>query len=95
LCELRVNAIFEDIDEASELLCDSEGEAIENCDFLEGEFPIREYLVPTLIELVVKEIIGAAYRPKDSINNAMDDLSDLASFVRQNMKSSLQKQLGA
>lgn len=87
-----MSAVFEDVDEASGLLCDSDGESI-SCDVLDMEFPIRDYLVPTLIELVVKELIGAAYRPKDSTNSASDDLSDLVTFMRRNMKSSLQKQI--
>lgn len=92
LKKLRMSAVFEDVDEASGLLCDSDGEST-SCDVLDMEFPIRDYLVPTLIELVVKELIGAAYRPKDSTNSASDDLSDLATFIRRNMKSSLQKQI--
>ena len=93
LCQLRLSAVFEDIDEASKLLCDDEGDTSAACDVFEGEFPIREYLVPTLIELVVKELTGAAYKPKDTYNNAADDLSHLASFLRNNTKSALQKQI--
>ena len=90
LKKLRMSAIFEDIEEAAGLLCDNEGEA-QSCDVLDMEFPIREYLVPSLIELVVKDITGASYKPKDTSNNASDDLSDLATFLRRNVKSSLQK----
>ena len=74
LKKLRMSAIFEDIDEAAELLCDSEGES-ESCDVLDMEFPIRDYLVPPLIELVVKELSGVKYQPKDERNNSSDDLS--------------------
>jgi hypothetical protein len=91
--KLRVTAVFEDFDEAADLLCDENGSA--SCDVLDMEMPIREYLVPSLIELVVKELVGAAWRPKDSENNAADDLASLASFIRQNTKSALQKQMGA
>ena len=94
LCKLRMSAVFDDIDEVSQYLCDDEGNA-ENtsCDFLEGTFPIREYLVPSLIELVVKELVGSSYRPKDSVNDASDNLADLAAFIRRNVKSALQKQI--
>lgn len=76
LKKLRMSAVFEDLDEAAELLCD-EGDAspTKSCDVLDMEFPMREYLVPTLIELVVKELTGAKYLPKDERNNASDDLS--------------------
>jgi hypothetical protein len=73
LKKLRMSAIFEDYDAVSDLLCDSEGSS-ESCDVLDMEFPIREYLVPTLIELVVKEISGAKYMPADTKNEAADSL---------------------
>lgn len=92
LKKLRMLAVFEDFDEASDLLCDNEGEDT-SCDVLDATFPIRDYLVPSLIELCEKELLGASYRPKDNVNSASDDLSDLASFLRMNMKSGLQKQM--
>ena len=94
LKKLRVSALFEDFDEAAGLLCNPDGSDA-SCDVLDAEFPIREYLVPPLIELVVKELTGANYKPKDGLNNAMDDLSDIATFLRRNAKSSLQKQIEA
>lgn len=75
--QLRMSAIFEDVDEAAGLLCDSDGTS-ESCDVLDAEFPIREYLVPPLIELVVKELTGAKYQPQDKDNNAKDDLPQMA-----------------
>lgn len=76
LKKLRMSALFEDYDEASELPCDTEGES-KPCDVLDESFPIRDYLVPTLIELVVKELTGAVYKPQDEHNNASDDLSKI------------------
>lgn len=92
LKKLRMSAVFEDIDEVSDYLCDDDGTSTP-CDVLEGEFPIREYLVPSLIELVVKELVGANYRPKDSTNDAADNMAELATFIRNNVKSALQKQI--
>ena len=71
--KLRVTAIFEDFDEAADLLCDDEGND-ESCDVLDMDVPIRDYLVPSLIELVVKALVGAEYRPVDGKNDATDDL---------------------
>lgn len=76
LKKLRMSAIFEDMDEAAGLLCDSDGES-QSCDVLDMEFPIRDYLVPPLIELVVKELTGSFLRKPDEVNNAMDDTPDL------------------
>ena len=74
LQKLRMSAIFEDMDEAADLLCDENGTS-KACDVLDMEFPIRDYLVPPLIELVVKELSGSKYQVADKVNNAADDLS--------------------
>lgn len=62
-------------------------------DYLEEEFPIEEALIPNLIELVVKTLAPAIYKPEDDINNAKDDLSTIATYLRKNLKSAFQKQL--
>lgn len=77
LKKLRVNAIFEEFDAAADLLCDSEGQSTV-CDVLDEEFPMRDYLVPPLIELVVKELSGSLYKPEDTKNNANDNLPQQA-----------------
>lgn len=76
LKKLRMSAVFEDTDEAAGLLCGSEGED-QSCDVLDMEFPIRDYLVPMLIELVVKELSGSFLRRADEANNAKDDLPEV------------------
>ena len=62
-------------------------------DFLDADFPIEESLITTLIEMVVKELLGASYRPADDKNDNNDALSDIASFISRNMKSQFQKQI--
>lgn len=86
---VRMTGIFEDPEKAAELECDSEDR---QCDVLDRDFPLEEGLVSTVIELVVKYLSGVVYRGKDNENNASDDLSDIASFIRRNMKNSFQKQ---
>lgn len=76
LKNLRMLAIFEDFDSATDLLCDSDGED-SSCDIFEATFPIRDYLVPTLIELCEKEILGVQYRIKEDRNNAADDTAKI------------------
>ena len=76
LKKLRISAVFEDFDMAADYLCDDTGES-ESCDVLDAEFPIREYLVPSLIELVVKALAGSEYKPEDRKNNAEDSLGEL------------------
>lgn len=40
---------------------------------------MEEALQSTLIQLVVKELTGAVYRPADEYNNAEDDLDNRTS----------------
>ncbi len=74
LRKLRMSAVFEDFDDVSDYLCDDEGSDT-SCDVLDETFPIREYLVPQLIELVVQQLVGSEYKPVDEKNNASDDLA--------------------
>ena len=90
--KLRMKAIFEDFESAAQYACDDAGEEL-NCDILDMKFPIENALVPILVEMVVKELLGAAYRPKDSANNSNDDLSDIIAWARRNMKTAVQKQI--
>ena len=87
----KMTGIFEDTDKAAELECPSEEGEV--CDIMDKKFPLEEGLVASVIELTVKYLNGAAYKPKDSTNNAADDLSDIMTFIRRNMKSNLQKQI--
>ena len=87
----KMTGIFEDTDKAAELECSSEGEEV--CDIMDRKFPLEEGLVASVIELTVKYLNGVAYKPKDTTNNAADDLSDIMAFIRRNMKSNLQKQI--
>jgi hypothetical protein len=77
LKKIRMSATFEDLEEVAPLLCDEDG-GDKSCDVMEMDFPIREYLVPILIDLVVKELVGAEYKPEDEGNNAKDDLSNMS-----------------
>lgn len=71
--KLRMTAIFEDFEEAAQLACDENGVTV--CDKLDAQFPIESAQVPVIIELVVKELLGVKYQPKDKNNNAADDAS--------------------
>lgn len=91
LDKISITGIFEDTEEAAKLSCDNNEDT--NCDILDTTFPIEEGLVSTLIEMTVKFLSGSAYKPKDTSNDAADSLSELASFLRQNLKSPMQKQI--
>lgn len=90
LKKARVTGIFEDAEKAAQLSCDEDSAP---CDIMDVEFPLETNLIPQMIELIVKELLGVNYRPKDDVNNSSDDLADLAAFVRRNMKSDAAKQM--
>lgn len=75
----RVTGIFDDPEKAADLLCDKDGN---HCDILDSEFPIEGALLPTLIELCVKELSGSVYRPEDTANNANDDFGSMSAPQR-------------
>ena len=93
-----VTAIFENPDKAYEqsscVYRDADNKEVHcptadengNCDPWEREFPIEDALQTQLINLVLRDILGAAYRPADKFNSADDELNDIATFIRQNMK---------
>lgn len=75
LKKAKVTGIFDDPEAAAELLCDENGK---HCDILDSQFPIESALLPTLIELCVKELSGSVYRPEDTANNANDDFGSMS-----------------
>lgn len=60
---------------------------------LDREFPLEESLAPAVLELVLKDLTNGIYKPSDNVNDAQDALSDLAGYLRRNMKSQFQKQI--
>jgi hypothetical protein len=83
--KVKVTGIFEDSSAAAELQCDGDnGDGA--CDIMDKSFPIEEALIPPMIELIVKELSGHLYQPKDSENNDSDDLSKLANYIARNLK---------
>lgn len=84
---VKITGIFENPEKVNDC-------SIENtCDYSNKEYPLEEGLIPQVLELVVKELLSAEYRPEDSSNNAEDDLSNLMAFLRKNAKSNLVKAL--
>jgi hypothetical protein len=82
LCKVRLTGIFEDSGKASELSCEGD----ENpCDVMDRTFPLEEALIPVVTDLIVKELGGQRYQPEDKQNNASDDLSDLATYMRNQL----------
>ena len=73
--KVKFTGIFQDSIQASDLQCpDDNGDII--CNSIDRTFPIEDALIPPLIELVVKELLGAEYIKKDEDNNGKGDLPD-------------------
>ena len=77
--KVKITGVFENASTASKLDCNSS----QNCELLDRIFPIEEGLIPPLIELTLKELLGATYRPKDSENNSTDDLNELGKTTKK------------
>lgn len=88
---IRVSGIFSDPIEAFNLRCDQDTD--DECDVLDTEFPLESPLIPVVIQMVVKDLLGAAYRPQDNKNNSSDDLSDLANFLMNITNRGFQRQI--
>lgn len=72
--KVRVTAMFSDVEETFSLQCTDEGKL---CELMDAEFPLESALIPPLVELVVKELRGPEYAPKDETNDANDNLDEL------------------
>lgn len=92
LKKARVTGIFEDAEKAAELVCTPDDDNTK-CDILDQNFPLEADLIPQMIELITKELLGVNYRVKENQNNSTDDIADLVAYVRRNMKSDLAKQM--
>lgn len=94
LCKVTLTGIFEDSAKASELSCEKEEDG--PCDVLDKNYPLEEALVPQVLELIVKELGGQKYQAEDKQNDASDNLSDIAAYMRQQLalgrRSDLYKQ---
>lgn len=75
--QVRLTGIFDDPEAAAALACDDNGDS-KRCDILDADFPLESALLPTLIELCVKELSGSVYRPEDYNNNAGDDFGKMS-----------------
>lgn len=82
--KVKVTGIFEDSIKAAELQCPDSDEE-KPCDIMDMDFPLEEALIPPMLELIVKELGGMKYQAEDKENNANDDLSTLAAYIRQQL----------
>lgn len=87
----RAEGVFADPEEAAALACDKDGEN-SSCDVMDQDFPLEKDLVSSVIEMVVSELNGSRFAPKDNKNNAHDDLGDASMNVNQPRKQAEKKE---
>lgn len=87
--KVKFSGIFSNIEEAEKYSCENKEECSK--DVMDAKFPLEEALVPQLIQLVIQDIYPKTIIPADYDNNANDDKSDLATYLRLNTKSDLSK----
>lgn len=90
LSMVGVTGVFSDPEAAANLCHEVVASGQSACeDIMNQRFPLEASLVPICVEMVVQELIGSRYAPKDDKNNAHDDLGDAA--VTQNRPSNAAK----
>ena len=83
LSRVAMTAIFSEPEKAAILECSGPNGCADNCELLDKHFPLDDSFLPMLMQLVVKDITGAAWKPKDDDNNANDDLARFATILNQ------------
>lgn len=90
LKKLKIDAVFQNSQEATKLSC---GNSIDsNCDILDSKFPLEDTLISVLIQLMVQELSGARYLPTDKQNNASDDMSGLMGVTPKTLQKTNTKE---
>ena len=90
LKKLKIDAVFQNSQEATKLSC---GNSIDsNCDILDSEFPLEDTLISVLVQLMVQELSGARYLPTDKQNNASDDMSGLMGVTPKTLQKANTKE---
>lgn len=75
LKKIKVDAVFQDSQEAAKLSCSAD--SVGNCDILDFKFPLEDTLISPLIQLIVQELSGARYAPTDQANDSKDNMSGM------------------
>lgn len=88
LKSVHMTGIFESPEKASELDCNNEVQ-----DILDKDFPMEDGLTTQLLQLLIQLLTGATQRPEDPNNNANDDLSDIASYLRSMLQPRYQRNI--
>lgn len=88
LKEVRITALFTDVEDAARLDCDT---CNSECDPLDNRFPLEDSYLPLLMKLVVQDVVGASWRLKDDENNATDDLATFAQLIQRYANNAFKK----
>lgn len=93
LTKVMLSAIFEDPESAALMECNACGEPTDDCELIDKRFPLDDSYLPLLMQLCVRDITGAAWKPSDSDNNASDDLSRFAQILNRYTTQAFKNQM--
>lgn len=81
---IQLTGIFQDSSKALAMSC-NEGTGDACADPQEAVYPLEDALIPNLIQLIMQDLLGASWRPKDNSNNDKDDLADIMGAAQRLM----------
>lgn len=93
LPKVGMTALFSEPEKASLMECAGSDGCVDNCDLLDKHFPLDDSYLPTLMQAVVRDIVGALWRPADDNNNATDDLSRFAQILQRYTTQAFKNQM--
>lgn len=70
---IKAAGVFEDPEDATELMCEQPDNSDEPCDPLDREFPMEDYMISDLVNMIIKELLPTIQMPKDNKNDSDGD----------------------
>lgn len=83
LCKVGMTALFSEPEKAALMECSGPDGCADNCELMDKHFPLDDSYLPTLMQVVVRDITGAMWKPGDSRNDATDNLADFAQVLNR------------
>lgn len=82
LKRVKLTGIFEEPSKLMDFQCEDSPQV---CSPFDLDYGLEEALIPVVIELIVKELSAFKYTAADTKNDANDNLSDIATFIRNEL----------
>lgn len=93
LFKVGMTALFSEPEKASLMECSGTDGCVDNCELLDKHFPLDDSYIPTLMQVVVRDVTGALWKPADDSNNATDDLARFAQVLNKYTTQAFKNQM--